>query len=171
MSNPTSSDEKSSIKILGPYLPNRPHVRVKSYFQKSVGWKIIIIIVLASFPESFQQEIYEEMDISQCHPIPLTYISFLYFSVKDPRHLSHCHRIPPSISECISSLARLLCCEVSLTTQKLAPNYLKFSIGCFFNEICWSWRFQNTPYMSILTKFWLRYLSLKTHDWNLLFLW
>ena len=37
--------------------------------------------------------------------------------------------------------------------------------------ICWSWRFQNTPYMSNLTKFWLRYLRLKTHDWNLLFLW
>ena len=37
--------------------------------------------------------------------------------------------------------------------------------------ICWSWRFQNTPYMSNLTKFWLRYLRLKTNDWNLLFLW
>ena len=30
--------------------------------------------------------------------------------------------------------------------------------------ICWSWRFQNTPYMSNLTKFWLKYLRLKTHD-------
>ena len=38
-------------------------------------------------------------------------------------------------------------------------------------EICWSWRFQNTPYMCNLTKFWLRYLRLKTNDWNLLFLW
>ena len=35
--------------------------------------------------------------------------------------------------------------------------------------ICWSWRFQNTPYMSNLTKFWLRYLRLKTHDTILLF--
>ena len=37
--------------------------------------------------------------------------------------------------------------------------------------ICWSWRFQNTPYMSNLTKFWLRYLRLKTHDTILLFSW
>ena len=27
--------------------------------------------------------------------------------------------------------------------------------------ICWSWCFQNTPYMSNLTKFWLRYLRLR----------
>ena len=32
-------------------------------------------------------------------------------------------------------------------------------------EICWSWRFQNTPYMCNLIKIWLRYLRLKTHDW------
>ena len=38
-------------------------------------------------------------------------------------------------------------------------------------EICWSWRFQNTPYMCKLTKFWLRYLRLKTHDTILLFSW
>ena len=30
--------------------------------------------------------------------------------------------------------------------------------------ICWSWQFQNTPYMCKLTKFWQRYLRLKTHD-------
>ena len=36
-------------------------------------------------------------------------------------------------------------------------------------EICWFWRFQNTPYMYNLTKFWLRYLRLKTHDTILLF--
>ena len=35
--------------------------------------------------------------------------------------------------------------------------------------ICRSWGFQNTPYMSNLTKFWLRYLRLKTHDTILLF--
>ena len=38
-------------------------------------------------------------------------------------------------------------------------------------ENCWSWRFQNTPYMSNLTKFWLRYLRLKTYETNLLFSW
>ena len=38
-------------------------------------------------------------------------------------------------------------------------------------EICWSWRFQNTPYMCNLTKFWLRYLRLKTQDTILLFSW
>ena len=38
-------------------------------------------------------------------------------------------------------------------------------------EICWSWCFQNTPYMSNLTKFWLRYLRLKTHDTILLISW
>ena len=37
--------------------------------------------------------------------------------------------------------------------------------------ICWSWQFQNTPYMSILTKFRLRYWMLKTHDTILLFSW
>ena len=36
-------------------------------------------------------------------------------------------------------------------------------------EICWSWHFQNTPYMYNLTKFWLRYLRLKTQDTILLF--
>ena len=36
-------------------------------------------------------------------------------------------------------------------------------------EICWFWQFQNTPYMCNLTKFWLRYLKLKTHDTILLF--
>ena len=35
--------------------------------------------------------------------------------------------------------------------------------------ICRSWGFQNTPYMCNLTKFWLRYLRLKTHDTILLF--
>ena len=35
--------------------------------------------------------------------------------------------------------------------------------------ICWSWGFQNTPYMFNLTKFWLRYLRLKTHETILLF--
>ena len=38
-------------------------------------------------------------------------------------------------------------------------------------KICWSWRFQNTPYMYNLTMFWLRYLRLKTHDTILLFSW
>ena len=38
-------------------------------------------------------------------------------------------------------------------------------------EICWSWKFQNTPYMSNLTMFWRRYLRLKTHDTILLFSW
>ena len=38
-------------------------------------------------------------------------------------------------------------------------------------EICRSWRFQNTPYMCNLTKFWLRYLMLKTHGTILLFSW
>ena len=38
-------------------------------------------------------------------------------------------------------------------------------------EICWSWRFQNTPYMCNLTKFWLRYLRLKTQDTILFFSW
>ena len=38
-------------------------------------------------------------------------------------------------------------------------------------EICWSWHFQNTPYMCNLTKFWLRYLRLKTQDTILLFSW
>ena len=38
-------------------------------------------------------------------------------------------------------------------------------------EIYRSWRFQNTPYMCNLTKFWLRYLRLKTHDTILLFSW
>ena len=38
-------------------------------------------------------------------------------------------------------------------------------------ENCWSWHFQNTPYMSNLTKFWLRYLRLKTDETNLLFSW
>ena len=38
-------------------------------------------------------------------------------------------------------------------------------------KICWSWQFQNTPYMSILTKFRLRYWMLKTHDTILLFSW
>ena len=31
-------------------------------------------------------------------------------------------------------------------------------------RICCSWRFQNTPYIYILTKFWLRYLRSKTHE-------
>ena len=38
-------------------------------------------------------------------------------------------------------------------------------------EICWSWHFQNTPYMCNFTKFWLRYLMLKTQDTILLFSW
>ena len=38
-------------------------------------------------------------------------------------------------------------------------------------EICWSWHFQNTPYMCNLTKFWLRYLRLKTQDTILFFSW
>jgi len=38
--------------------------------------------------------------------------------------------------------------------SNLTPN------GSF--KICSSWRFENTPYMLILMKFWLRYLRLKT---------
>ena len=38
-------------------------------------------------------------------------------------------------------------------------------------EICWSLHFQNTPYIYNFTKFWMRYLRLKTHDTNLLFSW
>ena len=37
--------------------------------------------------------------------------------------------------------------------------------------ICWSWGFQNTPYMCNFTKFSLRYLRLKTHGTILLFSW
>ena len=36
-------------------------------------------------------------------------------------------------------------------------------------ELCWSWLFQNTPFLYNLTKFCLRYLRLKTHDAILFF--
>ena len=42
----------------------------------------------------------------------------------------------------------------------------KSSIFCFAQLLL-----QNTPYMCNLTKFWLRYLRLKTHDTILLFSW
>ena len=63
----------------------------------------------------------------------------------------------------ISSLYFVLLCY-SLKSWTIFKTRVSFGI-------CWFWQFQNTPYMSNLTKFWPRYLRLKIHDTTFQFLW
>ena len=56
----------------------------------------------------------------------------------------------------ISSLYFFLLCYSHKSRTNL-KNSVHFGICC-------SWQFQNTPYMSNLTKFWRKYLRLKTTD-------
>ena len=72
-------------------------------------------------------------------------------------------------------------CRMSLNLPKIIKrvryfvllnySYKSWSIFKTRNRfgICWSWGFQNTPYMCNMTKFWLRYLGLKTYYTILLF--
>ena len=73
------------------------------------------------------------------------------------------------VSMVMSSPKQSHCAVVEKSSLCLVLFYYSHKSSLVFKTkdrfwICWSWLFQNTPYMYNLTKFWLIYLRLKTHD-------